>query len=146
MSAVIEETKKDPIKEFQNNVIAKMRGEIRGLLPDDVLQELMVKAVNSNFFEKRSIVEGSGYHQKTIEKPSWFEEAVHDLAKPLLEEHVRKFMEDNKEKIDESLKDLLEPNMLTLILIQNLGVHTSNALMDLTQNVNERFRLLGTNR
>lgn len=116
----------DPMQQFQQKVIDKIRDDIAQMLPEDVIQGLFEKALNQAFFEPQKIEQGSGWGAKTVEKPSWFLTALTEQAKPILEKQIKEIVDRKKPEIEEAIKKFVEEQNLMLIALSAMGVQMAD--------------------
>lgn len=130
----------DPMAEFKAKLEAKVREDIAELLPETAVAELVKKAVEDVFFAPRVEVENRGsYHERRIEKPSWFIEAVAKEAKPLLDAAVNKFVAEHQVEIDKAVAEYLTPQNLTVLAVGSLSREISIALGNLNESIMQHF-------
>lgn len=103
----------DPMKDFQDKLQARVRDDIRELLPQDAVAGLVKKAVEDVFFTPRKEKE-PGWNGREITRPSWFVEAVTEAAKPIIKEAVEQFVAKHPLKVEQVLKDFLDENKLAV--------------------------------
>lgn len=101
--------------EFMNNLKSKIREDIAGMIPDNVVAEMAQQVLKEEFFGKRK-EETGGWNSKTIIKPSQFEEMVLDAAKPMILSHVIKLLEENPTLISDKINDILDIGFKELVV------------------------------
>ncbi len=121
----------NPVEQFQTRILDKLKADIGGLMPDEVLRGLMTRAVEEQFFKTRTVKDG----YNTVEKPSWFVEEVGKHAKPIIEQITRDWLEVNKSKIAEGLEKFLEAQNLTLLTFAALRQATSQDLYEVATQI-----------
>ena len=105
----------DPMQAFQERVKEKLRDDIAGMLPDEALAQLVQRAVDEEFFKKRTVKVGGAYSSATEERPSWFVQEVTKVAKPLLEAMVRDYVAEHTEVIKKAVDEFLSSQNLLLL-------------------------------
>jgi hypothetical protein len=91
-----------PQQLFEEKIKARLRAEIGDLIPDDVLKDLLGKAIQEMFFTRRES-RPDNWHGKHI-FPSWFEETVGQLLRDRLDnEEIARIARAAAEEIEEAL-------------------------------------------
>lgn len=124
--------KRDPMKEFQDKVTEKLRDNIRDMLPQDVLDTLVNRAVDETFFKDRVI---TGRYGNDDRKPSWFVEQVTRSAQGYIEAEVNKFIDERKDVIDKALSEFLSENKLTVAFATILAGKIENSMMSMSSQI-----------
>lgn len=93
-----------PQQSFEEKIRDRMRDDIGDLVPDEVLADLMQKAIQEMFFTRRST---SSYGNKT-ELPSWFEAETEKLLSIKARETLHAYMEENKDEIESAIRDFIQ--------------------------------------
>jgi hypothetical protein len=114
------------MQDFQTKLVERLRKDIGELLPEQVLEDLIKKAVTDEFFKTRIIEEG---WNRRREEPSWFVQAVTEAAKPMLEKQVKKFVKENEEVLQKALADFLTPQNLLLLAMQQMHENTVHTMI-----------------
>lgn len=120
----------DPMKEFQDKLKQRVRDDIRDLLPDDAVAGLIKKAVEDMFFTPRIETE-PGWNGRTVQKPSWFVEAVSVAAKPIIEAAVKRVVDEHPAEVSMVIAEFLDSNKLTVQTTSILTSMLSGAIHDL---------------
>lgn len=131
--ATLPSTNTNPMETFQNKITEKLRSDIGSMLPDEVLQGLVKKAVDEHFFKERKETSSSGYH--TITKPSWFVEEVGKHAQPLIEKAVSEYVKNNKEVMEKALSDFFATQNLTLLMTASMAHQMQQNVYDVVARV-----------
>lgn len=107
-----------PQESFQEKMKERVTQGIGDLMPDEMLKQLIEKAIDDAFFKPQKQVIGSGYHQKQVDGPSWFEEHLSKLIEPMLKEKINEWMQrpENAEVILKEIKPFLERSSNDAIL------------------------------
>src|SRR6185503_16902543 len=113
-------TNKDPAQDFKDRVAAKLKDDIGGLMPDDVLQAMTARAMEEMLFAPRTKTTGSEYHRRTEAIPSWFVEAVTEAAKPLLLEMAKEYVEKFKPQIKEQIAEALKSHNVVVLAVATM--------------------------
>jgi len=106
-----------PIEEFQKKVVERLRDDIRDLLPDAVLQQLVTRAVEEEFFKERRVPRPYGADDL---KASWFVEAIAKEAAPLVAKAVAGFIAERAELVDRAIHTFLTDEALTILIAARL--------------------------
>ncbi len=126
----------NPMKEFQDRVTEKLRKDIGEMLPDNVLADLVQRAVNEQFF-KPCIVE-SRFHKET--KPSWFAEEVTNIARPIIRETVQAYVNNNHDAIKKAVEEFLSRESLSLIAFAAMREATQQDIYQFADEIVTRIR------
>lgn len=126
----------DPLKAFQEKVADKLKKDIGELLPPEVLDGMVAKAIKETFFAPTKTKQLSyPYHE--VEGPSWFVKAVSEQAKPLLEAEVKKFVKSKSALLEEALTKFLTDNQLLLMVMDHLRQDTASQIHQLNQELTD---------
>ena len=87
-----------PQEAFQQKLADKLRDDIGSLIPDEVLAEMVKKAMQEMFFTSRKESDGYG---RTNYYPSWFEKAVEELLRDRMRQEIDSYMKKNGEALIE---------------------------------------------
>ena len=92
-----------------SNLKSKIRDDIAGMIPDEVVSDMGKQVLKEEFLTKKQVKKpNAGYYEdKYEEKPSEFQKMVLENAVPLLKEEARKFFESNKELIETQCREIL---------------------------------------
>ena len=116
MSEIARVTK--PMDDFQAQVISRLRDDIRDLLPEAALAELVKRAVDETFFQERKTDRGYGSYTT---RPSWFVEEVTRAAQPMLERAVRDFIASREDVIKQAIDKFLTQERLSVLMAGRLS-------------------------
>ena len=127
----------DPLNEFREKLKTKIREDIALMLPDEVVEQMVRQTVEEEFFKPNRINKGTEYNPRWEEAPSWFMEVVAKEAKPILEQAVKDFVEENRPVIDKALSAYLTSETLTLLAIKGIANEMSSEINSLTRTISE---------
>lgn len=89
------------------------------LLPDDVLQAMVQKAMEEAFFKPRKLVDESGYRPAVVDGDPWLVEVIRDLIDGRVRAAAKEQIKVNEafiqDKIDELIKDGLVKGVISHI-------------------------------
>jgi len=125
-------TNVDPMQTFQEKVVEKLRGDIGEMLPDEALVKLVERAVDEQFFKERTVYVQYGNDTK---KPSWFVEAIGEVATPLIKKTVEQYVADHEDVIKKALEDYLTEHNLTLLMVAAISQNMSSEIMNQAMNI-----------
>lgn len=128
----------DPMEEFRQRVLEKLRADIGAMLPDEALTGLVQQAVKEQFFAERKLTDS--YGRVTDSKPSWFVEEVAKLGEPIIREHIRHWMADNHALIDEAIKKFLADQNLMLLMVGAMQSATTSQIFEAANAFFERTK------
>jgi len=127
----------NPMQEFRTKLGEKVRADIANLLPEPVIAQLVEEAVKESFFEPQKVTTASGY---TRTEPSWFNQAVAEAAKPMMEAAVEKFVKENQAKMQEQIDLYVSDQNLTLLAAAAIGQQMNNNVYQVVENIMQRIR------
>jgi hypothetical protein len=125
-----------PMQTFEEKVKAKLKDTIADMLPDEALAALVQRAVDERFFKPRK--EQVGYN--TVEKPSWFAEAVAQEAKPLIDAYIKRAFEDHREAIQAAVKAFVDQQNLALLMSAKIADGLSADMWNHAQKIVDQVR------
>ncbi len=113
-----------PKETFEEAIKSRLREDVGKLIPDEVLTQMVTKAINDMFFTKVQTANGYGTG------PSWFEKHVQDCLQSRVHEVVSKYMLDQKENLEHVVTACLaekSPQIMANVLMSTL-TNTSHNL------------------
>jgi hypothetical protein len=122
----------DPMQDFQEKLVKRVREDIRELLPDDAINGLIERAVTESFFTET--VTQDRWGGKTRE-PSWFVKEVVKAAEPLLKAAVERYVAAHPAEIEKVIENFLEKNSLTVLTAKMLSDRFFDAVSTATSNM-----------
>jgi uncharacterized membrane protein YheB (UPF0754 family) len=140
MSSTSVATTQNVSRSFEEAIKDRLRKDIGELLPDQVLAELVKKAVQDLFFTERVENKGS-YNERR--QPSWFVEEAGKLIKAQLGEAITAYMTEHKEQLGRVLADHLRDNIhkiLADLVVECFTYRASQLFSELSQSLEERLR------
>ncbi len=130
---------------FEENIKDRLRKDIGGLIPNEVLSQLIEKSMQEMFFTREKKPEHSGYNARFIEHPSWFDKEVKSSLEPLIKQYLESWVESNKSDIEAvCLSEITKnaPSLLVGTFIKMITDKTTAAsysmMNDLTNKMRER--------
>jgi hypothetical protein len=131
-------TASNPMAEFQERVIKKLQADIGEMLPPDVLQKLVERAIEEQFMKPRKVRDPNrGYGDYMIDAPSWFSAEVFRLCTPMMNAAVRKWVDENETTLREAIEKFLADQNLLLLATAAIQQQTSQQMfrfaMDIVQ-------------
>lgn len=100
-----------PQQQFQERIADRLRDDIGDLLPDEVLSEMVQRALQEMFFAKRHVSDG----YRTRENPSWFEETVERRLREQIHNHITAYFKDNREELNSAIKGAINNGLADLL-------------------------------
>lgn len=140
-----------PQQSFQEKMKERITKDLGDLIPDEMLQELVNKALEEAFFKPRKVRVKSGYSEKYESMPSWFEDYVGELLKPMMQKAVDDWIAkpETLERIIEEIQPFVERSTDQVIMsalsnalskaITNMGYDIQNDLSQRIQNATGRI-------
>ena len=116
-----ETTALTPQQSFEEKVKSRMRENIGDLMPDEVLADMVKKAMNEMFFTRRE-KKADGWGGRTKVLPSWFEDEVSTQLKKQVLEEVRVAVEAKRAELHDVAVKLVTEKMPEMIVSALLGV------------------------
>jgi len=126
----IVKTLSNPMEDFQTRVLKKVREDIGKMLPDEVVESLVQRAIDEQFFQPRKVYRSYGGHD---EEPSWFIKEVTRLSKPLIESYVAAHIKEHEPAIKKAVEQFLSTQSLTLLTIAALQQTTRQDIFELAE-------------
>ena len=108
-----------PQQSFEEKVKDRLRENIGDLMPDEVLAEMVKKAMDEMFFTRRE-KRTNDYYGRTEVFPSWFEEEVSGVLKQRVLDEVKVAVEAKREELHEIASKLIIeqlPNLVVAVLV-----------------------------
>ena len=127
---------KTPMEQFQEKIMAKLRDDIGAMLPPEVLQSMVERAVEEQFFKERRIPQR--FSSDEI-KPSWFVEEVAKEAQPLIREMVTEHVQKNRAQIEQGIRAFLDDQNLLLVSMSIVRAEFQMMMNDQIQQMLARF-------
>ena len=118
----------DPMNDFQEKIIKRLRDDIREMLPDEALEKLALRAVDDEFFKPRERFDS--YSRVIDSRPSWFVEKVAEIARPIIQEKAAQFVEANQSLIEKSIYSFVSAENLSLLMCAAMSKATSQQIME----------------
>lgn len=130
-------SKVDPVEAFQDRIKERVRNDIRDMLPDEAVAELVRRAVEEEFFRPRKVEVERGFSSRTEVHPSWFVEEVVKAATPIIKQAVVQAVADRPEVIEKVIGDFLDQNKLAAFVTAHLTDVLSGALFSFSDQVRQ---------
>lgn len=102
-------------QQFEQSIMDKLRTDIGNLMPPELLQKLINRAIEESFFKERT-KKGPRDWDRVEVQPSVFVETVHTLMQENVNMAIEKWMQDNAELVAEKLKELVNMKAEALAL------------------------------
>jgi hypothetical protein len=83
-------------------------------MPDEVLAEVVTKAMQKAFFEERTVATG-GFHGNEV-RPAWVVSITKELLNERVKAEVKSWIESNDEKIQELLTEAIRGGVGQVVL------------------------------
>lgn len=93
-------------KSFEERMFDQIKSQMGDLLTAEELKKILETAIEKAFFSERK--DGCGYHAKTIEP--LFVEMIRKELSPLIRAGAERWLEDNKDRVEEILQQQLGEN------------------------------------
>lgn len=135
----------NPLEDFKQKVLEKLKADIGSLMPDEVLQGLVQQALQQSLFDPvkvRDNERSSTYSEQFKMVPSWFMQAIAEQAKPLLAKHIEAFVESHQADLEEAFTKFTADQNLMLMAFQ-LMLGKSYQLEQRLMELSSRLHQLG---
>ena len=120
----------DPMRDFQDRVIEKLRADFGEMLPNEVVEGLVQRAIDEQFFKPRRVPQRYGQDEQV---PSWFVEEVTKLGAPILRKMLADHMKKHEPEIKKAIEEFISTQSLTLLTVAALQNATRQDIMELAQ-------------
>ena len=122
----------NPLEDFKQRVIDKLKNDIGTLMPDEVLHGLVLQAVKETFFLKRRVPKPgrSSYSDETVDATSWFQEEITRQVEPILKAEIAKHVASNDAIIRDAIKEALDINKMMLLTAAVIGDRVRDGMVD----------------
>jgi magnesium-transporting ATPase (P-type) len=107
-----------PMQSFQERIQSKVRDDIAAMLPDEVIADMVQKATQSLFFERKKETRrknnGGWNEMETYELPSFFEDLVSKKIAPIVEHQVAAVITAQMPEINAAIQKGIDAGLMTL--------------------------------
>ena len=131
------DVKRTPQQEFEQRIKDRLAEDMGKLMPDEVLAEMVNRAMNDAFFKER-VVERDGYNRTTV-KPPWFVEAMRELLEEQVKAQCATWFEKNQDTMEELVRDLVQDGLLNAI-INRVNTQLQFTMDDFANKIVDRLR------
>jgi hypothetical protein len=128
-----------PQQAFEDKIKAQLRANIGDLLPDEVLGEMVQKAVKDLFFTRQTRSYGYGDRAEPF---SWFEEEVQRGLRDVMRKSLTSYFDKHGAEIAKLVGDQIiaeGPRLLGQFLVSALMTHQQGVAQDLADNLASRM-------
>ncbi|HPT26294.1 MAG TPA: hypothetical protein PLZ95_07725 [Bryobacteraceae bacterium] len=101
-----------PQQAFEEQIKERLRQNIGELLPDEVLSEMVKKALTDMFFTPRIQRDRWGGQ---VENPSWFEEEAGKLLRDRISEYLKTWLKENGPDLTRQVQEQISKNATSVI-------------------------------
>ncbi len=131
-------TEIEPMKDFQEKLSERIRGDIGNLIPDAVLSKIVQQSLEDAFTKERITKQSKYPYNETIEAP-WIVEFLQDIMKETMKEEVQKWVKENQNFIKKFISEEIfkEPEKIILNVITNLFMTRD---MDIQYKIEQNIR------
>lgn len=112
-----------PQKAFEEKVKDRLREDIGTLIPDEVLAEMVQKAIKEIFFSSK------GESWQSTYEPSWFKKEIDSLMRSKINAYVEEAIEKQRTLIEKLSVEIISEQMPYLIVSTFMDIlcHTTEA-------------------
>ncbi len=129
------------LEKFQQRVTERLQTDIGELVPEEVLQAMVQKAIQDTFFKPKRIPDPRArYTSDMIDGPSWFQEAVMNAAKPLVEAEAKRQVDERRADIEQAVKAFAEGHVFEMAIASSITSNLSGLVGGLMDIMNENVR------
>ncbi len=98
----------NPVQDFQDKLIERVRNDIGELLPDEVLQQVVAKAFEKAFFEERRTTDN---YNRTETKEPLLVETVRKAAAEAMKAATHEWLAENPEIMEKMIEQQLKEGL-----------------------------------
>lgn len=131
-------------EQFQEAMMARMRGIMGELMPQATLEEITKRGVEEAFFKPRKETEGSGYHAREVTKGPWINDFLQKELAAEVNKQLAAWIAANNDRVLEAVSNTLAAGV-TGCVTQYFVTAFHGPLGKLVHEINERFSKLGQN-
>jgi hypothetical protein len=116
------------------------------LITEEDLHEIVAQAVPRVFFQNRFVTEGSGYHERKVEKPPVIIEIMQELLKESAKQAVQEWLVKNADQVAEYWTKICDKNLLAYVQKMQdeaATAHVRSMLSGLIMKLNEERQKMG---
>lgn len=131
----------DPIKEFQENIQAKLRDQIGTLMPEAMLKKIVEDSVQSILYRPVTKSSQSNNYYGVKETQPWITETVEKEIGNHVKVAVNNTIEEQKDKLQNIIEDYLAQNMkeiISTLIINLLSANSYTWGMNIAAAINNR--------
>jgi hypothetical protein len=129
-------------EQFQEAMMARMRGIMGELMPQATLEDITKRGVEEAFFKPRTVKVGSGYHSHEETRPPWINEFLEKEMAKEVKAQVSTWLAANQETIKAAMSNTLAAGV-TGCLVQFFAESFRGPMSNLKSDVNDRLMKLG---
>ena len=106
-----------PQQTFEKKIEDRLRSDIGDLIPDELLQQLVSRAIEKNFFEQVKHVEYNAYSaDKVTYTDSFFVQKIQSLLEERVSLSIDKWIAENQDLVAEKIESTVKAAPETLVL------------------------------
>lgn len=129
-------------EQFQEAMMARMRGIMGELMPQATLEEITKRGVEEAFFKPRLARKGNGYGSKDEFDPPWVNEFVQKEIADEVKKQIAAWIVANQDRLTKLVETSLSDGV-TGCVMQAFAEMFRTPLMHLAVQINDRFQKLG---
>lgn len=99
---------------FEEKMRERLRQSMGDLMPDAVLAGIVARGIEEAFFKNRH--EPTQSWRSEPEYPSWLVQYLQKEMRTRTEEHVKKWISENQERLDEIFKKTVEAGLASTVI------------------------------
>ena len=130
-----EKKKLTPLQTFEGQIKDRLLQDIGSLMPDDVLAEMVKRAIDDAFFQKRDqyVPRSFGAPDK-VEKEPLFVETIRELIKKQVRQEIEEWLDRNHNEVAKLIQDEVSQGVPQLIM-KHLQVRWENSTRIFADNI-----------
>lgn len=97
----------DALKEFQERLQERIKGDIGELMPDEVVKDLIVKTIEQEFLRPYTEIRGSGYYKQSVHCEARLLQYIKPHVEAAMLKYVAVWVSEHPGEIEKIVEDAL---------------------------------------
>ncbi len=104
-----------PMQAFMDKVKDRLKNDVAELIPEEVLQEMINRVIEEQFFKKK--VKETDYSGRAVSyEDSGFVAMVKEAIEPILKKRVEQFVAENADKVEEAFDEIVRQGLIKQVI------------------------------